>query len=259
MGRLHVVVGAAAVTAGALAGYYYFLQRRKKKKPSRVVIAITGFGKFKGVDENPTERFVKEVPDLLKVHPLPPHVVVDRCIAMEVSAEACKEELEVMRSTVFRNMEDCRVYLHLGVAANGTKFKIETTAWNEATFRVADERGWEPASQPIYPEDGKVSTKRRSRLATGQITRQLQRLQFPVVLSSDPGRFICNYLYYQSLRSCCPPTAPSGTPGQASDPEDFIPEHALFVHVPPLEVIPHEMQMAFLHHLLCIIGDSLCT
>ena len=81
-----------------------------------------------------------------------------------------------------------------------------------------------------------VSTKRRSRLATGQITRQLQRLQFPVVLSSDPGRFICNYLYYQSLRSCCPPTAPSGTPGQASDPEDFIPEHALFVHVPPLEV-----------------------
>ncbi len=26
----------------------------------------------------------------------------------QVSAEACKEELEVMRSTVFRNMEDCR-------------------------------------------------------------------------------------------------------------------------------------------------------
>ena len=50
-----------------------------------------------------------------------------------------------------------RVYLHLGVAANNTKFKIETTAWNEASFRVPDERGWEPASQPIYPEDGKVS------------------------------------------------------------------------------------------------------
>jgi len=30
-------------------------------------------------------RFVKEIPDLLKVHPLPPHVVVDRCVAMEVS------------------------------------------------------------------------------------------------------------------------------------------------------------------------------
>ena len=72
--------------AGALAGYYYYyyLQRRKKKKPSRVslsclpapsmpacmvltvhpsgprlqvVIAITGFGKFKGVDENPTQRY----------------------------------------------------------------------------------------------------------------------------------------------------------------------------------------------------------
>ena len=82
-----------------------------------------------------------------------------------------------------------------------------------------------------------MSTKRRSILSTGQITRQLQRLQFPVVLSSDPGRFICNYLYYQSLRSCCPTTSPSGTPGQASDTEDFIPEHALFVHVPPTEVL----------------------
>jgi hypothetical protein len=36
-----------------------------------------------------TKRFVKEIPDLLKVHPLPPHVVVDRCIALEVRVCWC--------------------------------------------------------------------------------------------------------------------------------------------------------------------------
>ena len=41
-----------------------------------------------------------------------------------------------MRSTVFQNTDDCRVYLHLGVAVNTTTFKLETTAWNEASFRV---------------------------------------------------------------------------------------------------------------------------
>ena len=94
------------------------------------MIAITGFGKFKGVGENPTERFVKAMPFFLKANPLPPHVVVDRCIVMEVSAEGCKEELDIMRQTVFQNNDDCRVYLHLGVAVNNSTFRLETTAWN---------------------------------------------------------------------------------------------------------------------------------
>lgn len=144
--------------AGAIATYYLLKSKRKKKKPARVmpppfsvrlylrgaarddlieragvvqvVIAITGFGKFKGVGENPTERFVKAMPFFLKANPLPPHVVVDRCIVMEVSAEGCREELDIMRSTVFQNSTDCRVYLHLGVAVGNTTFKLETTAWN---------------------------------------------------------------------------------------------------------------------------------
>jgi hypothetical protein len=32
--------------------------------------------------------------------------------------------------TVFQNSDDCRVYLHLGVAVGNTSFKLETTAWN---------------------------------------------------------------------------------------------------------------------------------
>ena len=76
--------------AGALVGVYLWRRTRRKKKPSRVVIAITGFGKFKGVGENPTQRFVKALPFFLKANPLPAHVVVDRCIVMEVSAQVLK-------------------------------------------------------------------------------------------------------------------------------------------------------------------------
>jgi pyrrolidone-carboxylate peptidase len=182
----------------------------------QVVIAITGFGKFKGVGENPTERFVKAMPFFLKANPLPPHVVVDRCIVMEVSAEGCKEELDIMRSTVFQNSTDCRVYLHLGVAVGNTTFKLETTAWNgantcgeslnlrrcsslnvcrdacsltwcgtlEASFRVADERGWEPSHEAIYQQDGKPSFRRRTKLPIGKIVRKVQNQHYPVALSS---------------------------------------------------------------------------
>jgi len=256
---LQVAFGAAALTAGALVGLYYWKRRSNKKKPARVIIAITGFGKFNGVGDNPTERFVKAMPFFLKANPLPDHVVVDRCIVLEVSAEACKEELDIMRSTVFQSSDDARVYLHLGVAVKTNTFKLETTAWNEATFRVPDERGWEPASQPIYPDDGKVSAKRRTRLPIGLITRKLQRLNFPVSLSSDPGRFICNYLYYESLRRCCPPPLPDAPAPPPTNPDDYITEHSLFLHVPPTEVIDEARQMAFLHTLLTTIADCLCT
>ena len=56
-------------------------------------IGTPGFGKFKGVGENPTQRFVKALPFFLKANPLPAHVVVDRCIVMEVAAHGCTDTI----------------------------------------------------------------------------------------------------------------------------------------------------------------------
>jgi pyrrolidone-carboxylate peptidase len=50
------------------------------------------------------------------------------------------------------------------------------------------------------------------------IAQQLSDM-FPCEVSHDPGKFICNYIYYRSL--------------MAANPRRF----ALFVHVPPFAVV----------------------
>ena len=79
-------------------------------------------------------------------------------------------------------------------------------------------------------------------------------------IDQDPGRFICNYLYYESLRQCeqsaanCQPDAspsPSSAPSRALEAE-FVPEHALFVHVPPTEVIFQMKWLAAVRLMGCL-------
>ena len=36
----------------------------------RVLVHVTGFGKFQGVEDNPTTHLIKELPDYMKENPL---------------------------------------------------------------------------------------------------------------------------------------------------------------------------------------------
>lgn len=59
----------------------------------------------------------------------------------------------------------------------------------------------------------------------------------PLAISTDPGRFLCNYLYYRSLSlSSKNPSIPAS-------------RSSLFVHVPPFQQIPRERQKAILMSL----------
>lgn len=57
----------------------------------------------------------------------------------------------------------------------------------------------------------------------------LQALGHNVGISHSAGRYLCNYIYFKSLQLC------SNVPNW----------HALFVHVPPLELIGHDEEVAF--------------
>jgi len=63
---------------------------------------------------------------------------------------------------------------------------------------------------------------------------------YEVVISTDPGRFICNWIYYQSLHF-----------SQLNETK------SLFIHVPDFSVIPFETQLAFIKELLATIVDCL--
>ena len=72
-------------------------------------------------------------------------------------------------------------------------------------------------------------------------------------VSDDAGRYLCNYTLYESLRLAHTHNNGSGTAAAAAaDPSAAAAaaasparQTALFVHVPPFDVVPRARQLAF--------------
>ena len=74
---------------------------------------------------------------------------------------------------------------------------IETTAWNEADYPIPDNPGLQPRQTRIL---SRGQAKLESALTKMHpLPRDLTRLPLPVHFSHDPGRYVCNYLYYRLL------------------------------------------------------------
>ncbi|KAG0472108.1 hypothetical protein HPP92_016654 [Vanilla planifolia] len=130
------------------------------------------------------------------------------------------------------------IWLHFGVNSGASRFAIEKQAVNEATFRCPDELGWKPQKVSIIPSDGGISRTRETALPTNDITKALSNLGYAVMASDDAGRFVCNYVYYHSLR--------------------FAEEHgikSLFVHVPLFLTINEDIQMQFAASVLEVLSS----
>eukprot|EP00903_Cladosiphon_okamuranus_P022203 g20419.t1 len=101
------------------------------------------------------------------------------------------------------------VFLHCGVNGGTDRFALETQGFNEADFRVPDERGYSPSLAPIEPG----LPKEHCRVTTVPVADVLERLgelgwgPEHVAESKDAGRFVCNYVYYTSLGLCDAPPA----------------------------------------------------
>lgn len=75
-------------------------------------------------------------------------------------------------------------------------------------------------------------------LPVEEITKALSKKGFEVMTSDDAGRFVCNYVYYHSLRFA---------------EQNMI--KSLFVHVPLFLTIDEETQMQFAASLLEVLAS----
>ncbi|KAL3538326.1 hypothetical protein ACH5RR_001692 [Cinchona calisaya] len=213
--------------------------------PPAVTIHVTGFKKFHGVSENPTETIVSNLKDYVKKRGLPKGVILGSCNILETAGQGAVVPLyQTLQSAISRDNDspnpDRVIWVHFGVNSGATKFAIENQAINEATFRCPDEMGWKPLKVPIIPADGGISRARETSLPVEEITNALAKMGYEVMSSDDAGRFVCNYVYYHSLR--------------------FAEQNgikSLFVHVPLFFTIDEETQMQFAASLLEILA-SLC-
>lgn len=186
---------------------------------------------------------MENLPSYLSDNPLKPGSILASTCAMEVSAEFTRFALERMYRSLdapthnaiidLPRRERRIVFIHMGVNSCATKFQLEVQGRNEATFSCPDERGWTPIKQPIDRNNSDLSTVYRTTLCLEPLVDLLTQRGFGVELSINAGRFVCNWVYFNSL--------------QLAEQADA---YSLFVHVPPASVVPVDRQVQFMAALL---------
>ncbi|KAG6408616.1 hypothetical protein SASPL_131634 [Salvia splendens] len=208
-----------------------------------VAVHVTGFKKFHGVAENPTETIVNNLQSYMNKRGLPKGLILGTCTVLETAGQGAIVPLyQTLQSSLSKdaNVPNSNrvIWVHFGVNSGATRFAIEQQAVNEATFRCADEMGWKPQRVPIVPADGGISRFRETSLPVKELTKSLAKMGYEVTASDDAGRFVCNYVYYHSLR--------------------FAEQNGIksvFVHVPLFLTIDEETQMQFAATLLEILAS----
>jgi len=192
------------------------------------------------------------------------------------------------------------VAVHLGVYASATSptVRLETRAHNSADFRVPDADGRVLLREPITKEEKtgsralKFLSKNDERASASALARELKlesglplervarRLSDPrwtVATTGDAGRYLCNFIYWHSLRACCcsrdDEEKKKGSISalrrllllekrkkpeeeKAEKPKAEIVRHAVFVHLPPAELLPVESQLGFVERLLKVVAEE---
>lgn len=201
-----------------------------------VSFIITGFGPFRNSKENPTTVISKKLKEYVKRSNL--DLQITSTLVIETSAEAAQNETDQFKEQLL-SQKGITVLLHLGVNFKGTNFQLEQCAYNEAHFRIPDEKGYQPRNKKVI--DGCDPT-----LTTRLDVEKLQTYigLESVVVSTDPGRFVCNYTYYCSL-------------SKLQQDENSV--YSLFLHVPPFSTIPEEEQLRVVTLVMKAIREQLCV
>mmetsp|Transcript_4299 Transcript_4299/g.10562 ORF Transcript_4299/g.10562 Transcript_4299/m.10562 type:complete len:226 (+) Transcript_4299:127-804(+) len=218
---------------------------------------VTGFGPFCGVETNPTTHLMERLSNAAPSSSPATSSLSDRLFAcgcvllstsvLVVSGKAVDADLKSLTEAEDARQKhyplapnDFLLRIHFGVHGSATKVHVESTAWNEANFRCPDEAGWQPIKEPI---DATAADSLQSGLPLqALIDEAALTCSTPALLSTDPGRFVCNYTYFRSLQrtAVCP----------RSD--------AVFVHVPPTQVLSLEKVEEFLIHFCQAARKQLC-
>jgi pyroglutamyl-peptidase len=146
-------------------------------------ILVTAFGPFEGRAENASHLALLE---LKRTMPS----IRTRILPVD-SVRAPSRLREAVRSL------QPDLLILLGEAAGSGAIRLETSAWNQLDFRIPDNAGRQPCKLPIEPGG---PDELRTTLPLEELRLELEKTGHTVMLSSDPGRFLCNQIYYISRR-----------------------------------------------------------
>lgn len=233
------------VAEGKLIDVHIETQSAKK-----ILFVVTGFGPFRNSKENPTTTISNRLLAYLEQREeendaIPRLAALTMTYVIETSAGAARKELDRLYDDHVKGLSDNQtvVFLHLGVNFKSICFQLEKCAYNDATFRIPDERGYQPRNKAIV-DNIAYQQCFSTDLDTTILKRQLdgKGLGLPIELSIDPGRFVCNYTYFYSLSKIQ---------------EEGNRSHSLFLHVPPFHAIGEEEQLRLVVMLMEAIYNQI--
>jgi pyroglutamyl-peptidase len=213
-----------------------------KEKPTGISFVITGFGPFRGVAKNPSTVLVQELQSYLESHDEAELATrIQQCLVLETSAQDVRAKIDEI--SLQPSDSTVTIFLHLGVNYKGTGFQLEKCAWNDATFRVPDEQGFQPRNKPIL-DDTQLPERCDTHIDIETLAQNQTEVHSSIEskCSIDPGRFVCNYLYFYSMNKL-----------QSTS------RICMFLHVPPFAVVEKDAQLAYVSSLLKKMFDLYMT
>lgn len=114
-------------------------------------------------------------------------------------------------------------------------YHLEVCAYNNKTFRIPDNAGKQYNAEKINQKD-ELDHMLKCHLDLNDLMTKLKN--HDIVLSTDPGRYLCNYVYFRSLDTLCSANKNA---------------QSLFVHIPPTQHKSHEQNVSFVEALLHLL------
>jgi pyroglutamyl-peptidase len=208
--------------------------------------------------ENPTTVLANGIVDYLNRHGMSDLASITSTFVLETSAEAARAAIDKLwEDEQAKSDPTATILLHLGVNNKGEKFHLESCAYNEATFRIPDERGYQPDKESILGDEISVGRALETLLDVNSLVEQLNHTIAKhesesvslccknSIVRNDPGRFVCNYIYCYSLNKF-----KSHKLQVASNDDSRRVTRCLFLHVPPVAVVPQDQQFWFVARLM---------
>jgi pyroglutamyl-peptidase len=193
-------------------------------------LLLTGFEPFGGDGFNPSGTLAAQ----LQGRVLPGGAEIEELV-LPVSGPAAWRKM----SRAIRRLQPHWI-IATGVSGRA-ELSIESTAWNEADYRIPDNAGLQPQSARILAR-GPVRLDSGLGVAVGFSAGGL----LPVRPSADPGRYVCNYLYYRLLHLTR--TSSHSACGRA-----------VFLHLPATPEMKRGPQDARFFHPLAGVRDTLLS
>lgn len=225
-----------------------------------MTIFVTGFGAFGGHETNPTTEIIEALSANND-----DSIVYD---VLEVSTVAVDKYVTERHERANLSLTDnhSNVSIHLGVDGSRDTFNLETCCYNNKDFRIPDVAGYQPLKEPI--DDAKpLDHANTSSFNLERICSVLRQEGFSVNCSTNPGRYLCNYIYYKSFSQQEQRNSeekaimkiPTKHRADAGLSDAWSENKTIFIHVPTFNKIEKAVQVAFIKRCIELLTKSTAT